>query len=494
MEREKKLQASDSDIIHCPLKNQNPSKYLIKMFFSITIYFYLKMRVPETLKKHESRVLSMFSEKSFLLTISLFLIFILSPVPPAHAAEPLWTYSSTGDEIGGVTISSDGSAIAVAGGKIWLFSKNGTLLVKEPYGDKVIFTPDGSYLISSYSDSLYKFKRIKTSGESESPLQKMWDRSHSGTIRSIDVTDNGNTIVAALEHGGTYVYDSNGKMVGGNKGTTAIIRISSRGEQIVGVSQGVLCLYRRNAVCSKSEEGIVRGIPDFMEITSSGDIAVFSDGPRVRSVYLENKTLRWIQSAGGDVTALAMTPSGSGILAGTSNGNISLLDQHGNLSWSYASNPGNKQGSEITCSALSKEGTVAAAGSNDGKIFALNSTGEVIWSNQTKDHIHYIAMSADGSLIVATGDNTVYAFSTSRQPAPAVRTTVKSTTPVPSLSSIPQGNSSTQKPANLETTLREITAVPTEYSVIKTSTQSPLSDMLALAGVLVASFVALRKR
>jgi len=231
-----------------------------------------------------------------------------------------------------------------------------------------------------------------------------------------------------------------------------------------------------------------------MEITSSGNITVFSDGPRVRSVYVENKTLRWVQSAGGDVTALAMTPSGSGILAGTSNGNISLLDQYGNLSWRYASNPGNKQGSEITCTALSKEGTVAAAGSKDGKIFALNSTGEVIWSNQTKDHIHHIAMSADGSLIVATGDSTLYAFSTSRQPAPAVRTTIQSTTPVPSLSGIPQGNSSTQKPASLKTTVREITAVPTEYSVIKTSTQSPLSGVIAMAGVLVAIFVTLRKR
>lgn len=436
----------------------------------------------------------MFSEKTFLLTIFLILVFMLSPVPSAHAAEPLWTYSSTGDEIGGVSISSDGSAVAVAAGKIWLFSKNGTLLVKEPYGDKVILTPDGSYLISSYSDSLYKFKRIKTSGESESPLQKMWDRSLTGTIRSFDVTDDGKTIVAALEHGGTFIYDTNGKMVGGSKSYTAIIRISSRGEQIVGVSQGFLCLFSRNAVCSKSEEGIVRGIPDFMEITSSGNITVFSDGPRVRSVYVENKTLRWVQSAGGDVTALAMTPSGSGILAGTSNGNISLLDQYGNLSWRYASNPGNKQGSEITCTALSKEGTVAAAGSKDGKIFALNSTGEVIWSNQTKDHIHHIAMSADGSLIVATGDSTLYAFSTSRQPAPAVRTTIQSTTPVPSLSGIPQGNSSTQKPASLKTTVREITAVPTEYSVIKTSTQSPLSGVIAMAGVLVAIFVALRKR
>ena len=180
----------------------------------------------------------MFSEKTFLLTIFLILVFILFPVPSAHAAEPLWTYASTGDEIGGVSISSDGSTVAVAAGKIWLFSKNGTLLVKEPYGDKVILTPDGSYLISSYSDSLYKFKRIKTSGESESPLQKMWDRSLTGTIRSIDVTDDGKTIVAALEHGGTFIYDTNGKMVGGSKIFTAIIRISSRGEQIVGLSQG----------------------------------------------------------------------------------------------------------------------------------------------------------------------------------------------------------------------------------------------------------------
>jgi len=439
------------------------------------------------------------SEKSSLLSIVLILIFLLSVTPFAHAAEPLWTYSSPGDEIGGVTISSDGSAIAVAGGKIWLFSKNGMLLVKQPLGDQVIFTPDGSYLISSYSDTLYEFKRGNPSNKSESPLQKMWDTSLSGTIRSIDVSDNGKTIIASLNIAGTYIYDSKGKMVGWNNIYNPIIRISPTGTRIVGIGasqQTVLCQYNKNLVCYGSEEGIVGALPKFMELNSYGNISVFDDGPRVRSVYLDNNTLRWVKSANGDITALTMTPSGSGILVGTVNGNATLFDQYGNISWSYTSNPDNKQTAGITCVALSKEGTVAAAGSNDGKIFALNSTGDMIWSNQTNDRINHITMSADGSLVVATGDNTVYAFSTSVQPTSTVQTTVKQATPSLSTSGTTiEGDTSIQKPiTTCEPATREITIVPTEYSVIRTSTQSPLSEGISLAGFLIALLITIRKR
>jgi WD40 repeat protein len=190
-----------------------------------------------------------------------------------------------------------------------------------------------------------------------------------------------------------------------------------------------------------------------------------------------------------------MTPSGSGILAGTENGNVDLFDEYGNLSWSYASNPGNKQAAGITCVALSKEGTVAAAGSYDGKIFALNSKGVELWSNQTKDHIRHIAMSADGTLIVATGEETVYAFSTSPQSIPVVRTTVYTLTPAlsQSVTTVP-ANSSTQKPETRQTTTRAITALPTEYSVIRTSTQSPLPGIIPLGGILVALLMVMRRR
>jgi WD40 repeat protein len=434
--------------------------------------------------------INMFLEQRSLLKIIFILVFLQFTIPYAHAAEPIWTYSSPGNEIGGVTISSDGSDIAVGGGKIWLFSRDGTLLAKEPFGDQVIFTPDGSSLVSSYSDTIYQFTRKSQLKGSESPIQKVWDTTLPGPVHSIDVTDDGKTIVAALNEGGTYIYDSTGNMLGGEKIYTPIIRISSNGMEIVGVSDGVLCLFNLNVECSESDVGIVGKIPDLMELTDSGSIAVFNDGPRVRSVYLNNKTLRWSKRANGDITSLTITPSGSSILTGTANGNINLFDQYGNISWSYSSNPDNKQAAEISCVALSKEGTVAAAGSKDGKIFALNSTGSVIWMNQTKDHIDHIAMSADGSLVVATGENTVYAFSTSVQPSLKVRTTVKQATFVQSQSvTYYPATSSTKKP-----TTREITVMPSEYSIIRTSTQSPLSGIIPIVGLLTALLVAARRQ
>jgi WD40 repeat protein len=439
----------------------------------------------------------MHSQKSLLLII--FLLLLLSAIPSAHAAEPLWTYSSPGIEIGGVTIPSDGSAIAVAGGKILLFSRNGTLLAKEPFGDQVFFTPDGSYLLSSYADTVYLFKRGNPANGSEAPLQKVWDRSLPAPVGSVDISDDGKFIVASLKQAGTYVYDTRGTMIEGNHSFNAIIRVANTGfETIVGISPRVLCYYDRYLIaraCSNSEDDVVRTLPDFMEITKDGSIAVFDDAQRVRSVFVWNSTLHWVNSAGGDVTALAITPSGSGILVGTYNGNTSLFDKQGNLSWSYASNPGNTQDAEITCVVLSKEGTVAAAGSYDGKIFALNSKGEMIWSNQTKDHIRHIAMNADGSLVVAAGDNTVYAFSPSAQSTTAVRTTVKPATRslTQSVSTLPE-KSQTQKPITREPTPREITAVPTEYSVIRTSTQSPLSGIISLTGLLVALLIATRRQ
>ena len=437
----------------------------------------------------------MYSGKPSPLTVFFIFVFLLALIPPAHAAEPLWTYSYPGSEIGGVTVSSDGSAIAVGGGKIWLFSNKGTLLAKEPFGDQVVFTPDGSSLVSSYSSILYQFERKTSPKGSVSPLQKIWETELPTAVRSIDVSDDGKTIVASAKGEGTYFYTSTGEKIGGNKSYNAIIRVSSTGGRIVGVSRGVMCLYNRNGDCSESEEGVVGAEPDFMELTSSGNIAVFNDDQRVRSVFLNNETLRWTRRATGDITALAMTPSGSGILAGTENGNVDLFDEYGNLSWSYASNPGNKQAAGITCVALSKEGTVAAAGSYDGKIFALNYKGEEIWSNQTKDHIHHIAMSAGGTLIVATGEETVYAFSTSAQFIPVVRTTGNSLTPAPSQSvtTVP-GNSSVQKPETREPTTRAITAVPTEYSVIRTSTQSPLSGIIPPGAILVALLMVMRRR
>jgi len=442
----------------------------------------------------------MHSEKS-LFAIVICLIFLVGVVPSAVAAESLWTYSSPGDEIGDVTISSDGSVIAVAGGKIWLFSKSGTLFGKEPYGDQVVLTPDGSYLVSSYSDTLYKFKRTPQAKESEFPFQKVWEAQLPGPIRGIDVSDDGKTVIATLNLAGIYIYDVNGIMIGGNITQKTIALISSQGERIIGVSNGVLCRFSRDAVCTRSEEGLVGqespvgAMPDFLEISGTGNIAAFNEGPRLRSVFPDNNTLRWEKSVNGDITSLAITPSGSGTLVGTSKGNVTLFDQSGNISWNYVSDSGSSQNGEITCVALSKEETVVAAGSKNGNVIVLNSTGDLILSNQTKDHIQHIAMSADGSIIIATGDSTVYAFAPSKQPVPLKKTPTKTSIPgrTQSKATVP-ADDSTRKPEISGPATQKITPEFTEYSVIKTSTQSPLSGLIPLAGLLTAVLVMARRR
>ena len=79
--------------------------------------------------------------------------------------------------------------------------------------------------------------------------------------------------------------------------------------------------------------------------------------------------------------------------------------------------------------ALSNDGKIAVAGTYDGKIVALDSAGKQMWTYQTHDRIYHIAMSGDGSLIIATGEETVYAFSPSAASSPVSRTTVPGTTP-----------------------------------------------------------------
>jgi WD40 repeat protein len=184
-----------------------------------------------------------------------------------------------------------------------------------------------------------------------------------------------------------------------------------------------------------------------------------------------------------------MAPGGSLIVAGTETGNIAGLGSNGNLLWSYASNPENRQAAGITCSAVSDKGSVIAAGTADGKVLFLDSKGELKGSSVVHEYIRHIAMSTDGSVVVATSDDRVYAFAPGSQPrptqSPSLTVTVMKTTTIPS---------PTESPASILIIQPAITSimteVPTTYSVIHTATQSPpaLITLLVSFALVVAIF------
>lgn len=426
------------------------------------------------------------------LSLSAFIIIlVLLALPPVQAMDPVWTYSTQGIRIRGVSVSADGSAIAVGAEKVLLLSKNGELLAKEAYGDQVLFTPDGANLLSSHGPLLYFFQRNAT----QSSFNKKWDYELPGRVRSIDISANGNIIVAAVESGGTYVFSGAGKMTGGNTNFSAVLRVSSGGQRILGASAICLCRYSSTGTGYCYDNVSMVSQPDVMELTSSGGTVVFNDDQQLLSVNTYNGAERWKTRATADITALAILSSGTNILVGTQKGNIDLFDDKGNILWTYVPNPAGATVIGVRDVALSKDGKIAAAGTYEGMIVALDAAGKEIWSSMTKDHINHIAMSGDGSLVIAAGEETVYAFSSSAQSLPPVRFPQVTASPVQEKNPTPPAMTEPQKIKETSRTATEaVTSAPTTDSVIRTSPQSPVSAIIPVPGILGAAFLFLKRQ
>jgi WD40 repeat protein len=193
-----------------------------------------------------------------------------------------------------------------------------------------------------------------------------------------------------------------------------------------------------------------------------------------------------------------MTPDGSAVIAGTANGNIEKLDGRGNKVWKYASNQDNRQDATVTCTAVSDNGSLIAAGTHDGKILFLNAKGELTGSHLVKEYIRHIAVSADGSLVVAATDTTLYAFaygsSSGSQPVTTAMSPFRTTPVVQSPLSPVKTQDSLSAPSPEGTSPPTIPKLPTTYSVNRTATQSPASILTLAGSLLLALVVLVRKR
>jgi hypothetical protein len=398
---------------------------------------------------------------------------ILSWVSVVQAQEPAWNYSSPDGEIGGVAISPKGDLIALGAGKVIFFSKNGTVLDKEPFGTEVMMTEDGKYTVSAYSSTIYFFKNLLPSG-SPGPqgATKLGEYGVSEQVHSFDVSNDGSLIAGQTVGKSLFTITTRTGVVDGNtKRADAVIKISPVGGRIIGISPTAFHFYSSSGSLSRTVTIETNSAPHTLLLSSNGNSAIFNDGQAVRWLNTNNGTERWKRQVTGSVSVLSMVPNGSVIVAGTESGNIVALDANGNSSWTYSANPGNRQSAGITCSALSDKGTLLSAGTADGKILFLNSRGELTGSYITHEYIRYIAMSTDGSVVVAASDSRMFAFfpgSSSFLPLPS---------PSPSSGAVPK-NSTAPSPAptplsGQETPTVTVTEPPTTYSVIRTATQSP---------------------
>ena len=429
----------------------------------------------------------------FRLTVFIILLTsILLLVPCVQALEPAWNYSLPDGEIGGVAVSPKGDLIAAAAGKVLFFSKDGTLLDKEPFGSDVVMTEDGKYTVSAYSSTVYLFKNSLPSGSTGSPgTTKTGEYTVPEQVYSFDVSHDAGIIAGQTMGKRLFTINTRTGVVDGNtKRVDAVIRISPGG-RIIGISQDAFHYYSLNGALSRTVELTTNSAPHTLLVATNGNSAVFNDGQAIRRVNANNGTELWKRQVTGFVSALSMTPAGSLIVAGTDPGTITALDSGGNISWTYASNTDNRQSAGITCVAVSDKGTIISAGTVDGKILFLNAQGNLTGSYSAREYIRYMAMSADGSAVVAASDSRLYAFFPGASPpvpspSPSASSTLPKNSPTVTTGSTPLSGQATPTAT--------ATALPTTYSVIRTATQSPPAVPILLVSLAAAIVLFGRKR
>ena len=425
--------------------------------------------------------------------IIIIIIIVSAFIPVTHAIEPTWKFATGGATLGTPAISSDGSTIIVPAGKIFLFSKNGSLVATEPYGSAVAMTPDGQNLASSFASTVYFFKVFSSQNPADKKsLTKIWQYEFPDQIRSIGISDDGTTILAATRSMGEYTFDTASEELASNDDDyNPLIAFFGEENRIIGISRDQVRIYNNELAPLDAYDITTSSTPTTMILPRSGEIIIFNDGQRIRCVdNRENGTELWSRPIAGFVSVIASTPGGSPIIIGTETGYIDTFNLAGDRLWNYSSNPQKKQSSGITGIALSSDGKIIAAGTFDGKIIWFDSDGNILGSYSAKDRIRHIAVSSDGSMTVATGDNAIYAFSSDILQFPDVNrqslTSFNSTTDQGTVSQTPNQSVEFIHPTS--------PAILEESSVIRTPTQSAQFGFAGILAVFLAIMIFYKRK
>lgn len=416
-----------------------------------------------------------------------FCILVVSFIPVVRASEPAWTYTINNEStISDIAVSSDGSTIIVAADTLWIFSKDGTFQKKEKYGDKIALSSSGRYAVSSFGSTIYFFSTPLSTGPSNpKKLTKMWDYDFSAPVRYIDITDSASKVLVTTEGPGFFIISTDPMRVDSN-GTAFNnkIRISHDGSRVVGTSDNTINLFNSyNGAFLKRYVIKTMHNPKFMLLSQTVPLMVFDEDSRIRSYDLQMGTEIWNATLAGNLNSLAMTPSGSYVVAGSGTGNILLYNDEGNLNWSYSLKGENSGAAGISDIAISRDGGLVAVMSNDGTVLFLNKNGALLGSSQLQDKIRNVALSQDGTIFVVASDRNIYAFLTAYSPvshysSPSIQKTIAPGSLNSSGNNITTPQNLTRKPVipvRTKTIISEtITEMPTEYSIIRTPTQSPL--------------------
>jgi WD40 repeat protein len=231
-------------------------------------------------------------------------------------------------------------------------------------------------------------------------------------VTGVSIAPDGQMIVAG---GGNTVqswYNSGAGLGRNVTETVHDIRLSPVKDQIIVSTAAALRSFNESYVPNWYDDTIS---PGEIEIAGDGTGIVTPNGNHIR-MYHGSGTLLWDRIyPGGNILSLAYSRDGSTIVAGRDDGSVLVLDREGRTLWT------GKAGQWATSVGVSDDGTVIAAGSIDNQVRVYDRQGTLLGEYKTQNPVktRSVAVSGDGSLVVAVDLSNVYGFSLSQFTAPA---------------------------------------------------------------------------
>jgi WD40 repeat protein len=333
-------------------------------------------------------------------------------LPVASATDPLWTEkATTSGELSCVVISADGSTIVAGGDQLIALSRDGRKLWTGWSGTHLAISRDGNYLVTTRDQAV---RMISGTGT------MLWDTSIEVPVTDLSMTPDTALIAAG---GGDRVRLINGTGASFRQNKSILvnhIRLFPEGNQLVFTSKNGIQTSNLTLFSEWADTNVTQ---DLVEVAADGSSFVTVTNNRVK-LYTRDGRMQWEHVlSGGNALGFAYSRDGSTIVIGRDDNTIEVLDGDGTRLWTAHASYW------VTSVAVSDDGNTIAAGSLDKTLSVYDHAGTKLGSATTSNPIKAgsVAVSGDGSMIVAVDASTVYGFSRSQftQPVtPVVTTTV----------------------------------------------------------------------
>ena len=325
-------------------------------------------------------------------------------VPAALAVSPLWVINASPDvTLSAVAVSHDGSIVVAGGDQVIAISPQGQKLWAGWSGSPLVVSADGQY-IATAEGSLVRL----ISGQGV----LLWQQPMGDTVTALSLSPDAEVIAAG---GGKTLQSWYNSGAGMGTNTTATVQglaVSPVKDQILVCTAVDLESFNLSYVPAWNDTTVS---PSAVAISGDGTGIVAVNGNHVR-MYHGGGALLWNQAfPGGNIISLAYSEDGSTIVAGRDDGSVLAIGRNGSLLWQGTA------GAWTTSVAVSDNGSTVATGSIDNQLHVYDGRGTLLGEAVTKNAIksQSVAVSGDGSLIVAVDSAGVYGFSRSQFAPPA---------------------------------------------------------------------------